>query len=102
MNMDKHTPAPWRISGAPPTKSRGIDILGSYARRVAHVPLHLDIQPEEIAIDHANARLIAASPTLLAVLTRLVDAYGGEDLVRESPLLQDARAAIAAATGAKP
>lgn len=82
-----HTPGPWKAGSrsvsAPETEDRlGLDIR-----------LYGGNGPD----NRANTRLIAAAPELLAALRALV---GNEGIVGYSRPYDDARAAIAKATGA--
>ena len=38
-NPGRHTPGPWRVSKAKPTRTRGFDILAGYSMRVASAAL---------------------------------------------------------------
>lgn len=62
--MTAHTPGPWNATAAAPNHS-GIayGIFDPASREVAMIPKALSV-PEQ----HANARLIAAAPDMLAVL----------------------------------
>jgi hypothetical protein len=86
-----HTPGPWRVPSAKPTKTRGVDILAGYAQAVAHVP----VQPSYMSdrAHNSDANLIAAAPELLAALQALVET--GTD----SPQHIAAERAIAKALG---
>ena len=85
--MQKHTPGPWRIGDA------GRTIFG---------PQNGNPSPETIADirKKANAKLIAASPCLLAALVELADAVDPEQGRDDIPLEEWAIGPIAAARAA--
>ena len=62
----KHTPGPWTVSTAPGT----VDVRAFDGRFVANVDC--DKRTALVEID-ANARLIAAAPTLFAALQMIAD-----------------------------
>lgn len=87
-----HTPGPWAINGGQ------IEGPGGYPNVVATVGV-VNNQSHQ---DTANARLIAAAPAMLAALRKLVGADNTNYLVetmRYEGLFDEARAAIAQATG---
>lgn len=91
----KHTPGPWKAteSFAPDGSSRGLHIR-AWRNHVAYMP---GVGHQ----DFADAALIAAAPELLEALQRIVRA--GDRLSINHPLdglVDEARAAIAKATGA--
>lgn len=98
----KHTPAPWKAGARSVSAPETEDRLGLDCR----------LYGGNAGDNRANARLIAASPDLLAALRRLIaalDAHAtvhaadGDDVARmlEYAQAEDAaRAAIAKATGA--
>ena len=77
MMGDAHTPGPWRVSTAKPTKTRGIDILAGYAATVAHVPVPPSYMPSRA---DGDAQLISAAPDLLAAVKEAVAAVESGDL----------------------
>ena len=96
-----HTPGPWRVSSALPTKTRGIDILAGHSRMTASVYLHPHYMADDAAADHANAKLVAAAPDLLAALQAIIDLDDGDapDLWHFEKEFDAGRAAIAKALG---
>ena len=96
MNAQQHSPAPWEYRAFPTeqgvvfdisiTEPGGVDVAYTYSHE-------------------ANARLIAAAPDLLLLLTEIVDAVdfergaGKENKQEAIRLLIAARAAIAKAVG---
>lgn len=99
-----HTPGPWKRCDCDYASAH---ILGPNGGQVAEVGLHGDPLGE---VDEANARLIAAAPALLAALDNalgnleaITDRYA--DVLSEGVYVQaafsidEARAAIAQATG---
>jgi hypothetical protein len=95
----KHTPGPWHIGVR--TFHAGRDVYGPKGEPVAVADDAITATPEA----EANARLIAAAPCLLACLEALVgEADLGEvDLDDDDRAkLEQARAAIAKATGGQP
>lgn len=93
--MSAHTPGPWGFSTEP--QPNGCPIVGARGLMVAMLAhtIHQDDQ-REVAL--ANARLIAAAPDLLEALTVLVENGG----IGPESMFDDARAAIAKATGEQP
>jgi hypothetical protein len=93
------TPGPWRADPAGIVRDENREPV---ARMVS-------MDEEPTAIDHANARLCAAAPEMLESLRALVlwqDALRSEEGSGLSPrqrtaLIEEARAAIAKATGSK-
>ena len=86
-----HTPAPWAI----------LDLKEIKRIYISGGDIVCDVKGEHQA---ANARLIAASPELLACLKECAelmkhDGFGGEFDEGEAPALDRARAAIAKAEG---
>ena len=103
--MSAHTPGPWTI-GAPHKKAANIPVLGCGRPRVATVySIRFADSPEPDEECAANARLIAAAPDLLHLLTQMRDymsdipesAVGGDDYAIS--LCRKASAAIAKAEG---
>jgi len=66
--MSKHTPGPWRLINEP--NSSNVLVCGSPSH-IATVAVGGAI---DAPTDHANARLIAAAPELLAALHDLIEA----------------------------
>ena len=111
--MNGHTPGPWMVASssngfpdrivAPAQDDMTAGIVGSAITR--HRCISFPSSPE----GQANARLIAAAPDILHELKRLVAALEPLERSGNWPLdsagiatLNAARAAIAAAEGAKP
>ncbi|EKQ6319255.1 hypothetical protein [Pseudomonas aeruginosa] len=99
-----HTPGPWTISDD--HGKRWIETLANddticeIHRRDRNVGRHRDEQ------FHANSRLIESAPELLEALQGMIEVYGGQyndDCLPKSSteleLIQQARSAIAKATG---
>jgi hypothetical protein len=72
--MSKHTPGPWVAVGNVYGHSRTAVMQEESALLIAEV---CNWPNEET--DHANARLIAAAPAMLAALQAIVAAYDAED-----------------------
>ena len=104
MTTAAHTPGPWRTKTGPGWHDTYIvgELVGAHEPTIATVRVHNNQQHHM-----ANARLIAAAPELLAALEVLLPMFAdwhsefpqhvGD---KEAPALQNARAAIAKATGA--
>ena len=94
-----HTPGPWRVTGRmlrtvvadAPTGHDDEDSMKAYGGHLVCESIQLD----------ANARLIAASPEMLAALQMIEGAEQLEPVLSESGRAQ-VRAAIAKATGTEP
>ena len=86
--MSGHTPGPWRVE----EYGRYVVVRGCDGRIVHEIRIKAPDAP-------ANARLIAASPELLAALIRIVDAMDARDGDEIVPGVDAARQAIAKATG---
>lgn len=90
--MKNHTPGPWSVG-------KDTRIIGANSQRVAVA------DDNELTPGMANARLIAASPDLLAALIAFRDGgpQGGQNFAEwhqsYAPAIELARAAIAKATG---
>lgn len=106
--VEGHTPGPWAANGCRTNRSRGHDVImvGSVTHpgnwiAEAWEPLPVGNDDDRIAIQHANARLIASAPDLLAACQRVLRAieWGTTadrmDSAEQAELL---RAAIARAT----
>lgn len=97
--QSKHTPGPWRQARS----AKFFDIVGADGVVVTEVTPASPILPEDV--QQANARLIAAAPTLLAALiaARLVyidqHAVAVPEELADHPVLVIMDAAIAAAGG---
>lgn len=87
MNEVKHTPGPWHTAG-----EQGVQIR-SKRDQIAKV---WTMRGNEWK---ANARLLAAAPELLAALKGMLEVFGDEFGIGDSSVCDDARAAIAKATG---
>jgi hypothetical protein len=93
--MAKHSPGPWVVGrldrhGQRMVESDWIEIATCWHHSVGSIEQEME----------ANARLIAASPKLLAALKAMVSAYGDKTwgtVYAMERALPDARAAIAAA-----
>lgn len=97
--MSGHTQGPWLAT----ERSGYREILARhegdwYGRKLSHAVAYVDTELEEAEQD-ANARLIAAAPAMLEALVALVDSF---EKHRPKELWDNARAAIAAATGKTP
>lgn len=101
MSKQSHTPGPW--------VSRNNMVFGgkkcicSNVNAASPTPQNI---AEDVAMSIANARLMAAAPELLEALQGMIEVYGGQyndDCLPKSSteleLIQQARAAIAKATG---
>ena len=92
--MSKHTPGPWFVD----YMHNYDEIVGPKQEGIAQTGVWRTSEKEE---QHANARLIAASPEILAALTTLL--IGCESAGHDAGISwakEQARAAIAKATGA--
>lgn len=93
----KHTPGPWSIRES----STHVSVIGANGEALFHdcksIPLVLE-----------DARLIAAAPELLEALDGMLQIYGGNKdwnglkSSTELDCIEQARAAIAKATGVQP
>lgn len=100
--MTKHTPGPWKAVLVPGSYKR--PALVQAGDKVVASCLGDQLNPEATSIGEAaaNARLIAAAPTLLRELERLVARCDGDEGVRADGSNVDtstAHAAIRAAMG---
>jgi hypothetical protein len=91
-----HTPGPWVVSKAKPTKTRGIDVLANAG--TAHIVASIyqpaaigDWNIQQIEQSRANARLIAAAPAMYEALKQIV-AYA--DGSTDPGIVSVARAAL--------
>lgn len=106
MTTAQHTPGPWAaVDQGDRLDHHGMPYIAIFGGlngggTVATVPnIHPGNQPGDLRVARdANARLIAAAPSLLEALSAIVAStdYGAED---DRPLMRQARAAIAEATG---
>jgi hypothetical protein len=100
MTIAAHTPGPWTITHARDgTGDVGIKapgVLNIIAECYAAMRRHDERSPETVA----NARLMAAAPTMLAALQKYRDQYGSPDTWPDDEVecLAAADAAIALAT----
>ena len=103
MSANKHTPGPWRFlqeeCDRPYIRVRGTQLGLRYKIANVLTPNYDGVASREAEETRANARLIAAAPELLTSLQALADEafknmHGGR-----GDLIDDARAAIAKATG---
>ena len=100
--MSKHTPGPWRFSKEPDAKHSpcvGFTIYDAGSVVVAEIYP----KPYPVAVNEINARLIAASPELLAALKNLLDDYPtgntANEFLNPRESVKQAREAIAKAEG---
>ena len=93
--MSKHTPGPWTFYASLPSTEPNWHIVTNSSRMRVLANVH--IEPGN-ATDHANARLIAAAPELLAALQELLSEMG-EFHNPNTEGWNMARAAIAKAEG---
>lgn len=82
-----HTPAPWKVSKRGDQVTAGTNMLGGMVSVCT-------------VTDSANARLIAAAPDLLAVLSDFIRARGDELETSDPVWVMRARAALAKAEAA--
>lgn len=101
--MSDNTPGPWLFNHNNNWKTNPFSITvrkpGVHSATVANIPTRMTIPPQE---QQANARLIAAAPELLDMLTKLI---GAIDRMPSNPadgLADEARELIAKATGETP
>lgn len=98
--MNKHTPGPWTIREYQDYTGSGVEIAQSGSNPRLHIVR--DIMGDNIEQSDANARLIAAAPELLTMLTRVMDEVmmSEEVFSKLAPLtLKQARDAINKAKG---
>lgn len=111
----KHTPGPWELQvGEDACFHKGNRFAITKSGEDDGEPWNVtiaEVWPSDNGADHADARLIAAAPELLAALQEIIPAYLGalaeasrtdSEPYEESPaglMLSLARAAIAKATG---
>lgn len=105
--MSKHTPGPWAFSTSTNGWSYTINIF--QADNATPTDGWSDVgyiiktcEGEQQAIQHANARLIAAAPELLEALQAIVKSLVDQDdegMIEHAQQMIDARVAIAKATG---
>lgn len=100
----KHTPGPWAVYYQNGDKPYIVAEQGKNLDNPIICEMCLDVPPQIIggvAIEDANARLVASSPDLLEALDRILKAANASD--SNEPLLgwvaDTASAAIAKATG---
>ncbi len=93
MSGARHTPGPWRLAAS------GIDghkVVAPDGRNICGMSNRISLSMAE---RHANARLVAAAPDLLAALRDLVPADFDRHPDDFMPVWHAARAAIAKAEG---
>jgi len=104
-----HTPGTWTVLPEEPEmdyiRIRGQCLGARY--KIANVmsPSYKGVNESELVETMANARLIAAAPDLLKALQRTLNwlsSYQGEAALGPSGPYEQARSAIAAATGVQP
>ena len=91
--MGKHTPGPWEVAyldknGQSVVKAEHIEVCTCWHHCVGSIEKEM----------HANARLIAAAPDMLAALQAMSAHYSGS-LDHQPAYVKLGRAAIAKATG---
>lgn len=94
--MNKHTPGPWRFWTCRIDSSTGMENYAQFANLNGHVfraPLQY--------LSEADARLIAAAPDLLEALNAMLTHMGMDEDEWNKVTFDQARAAIAKATGAQ-
>jgi len=95
----RHTPGPWRVTGGPTPRGNAAGVCSVDGLHVTDVHGY----GTSIETDHANARLIAAAPDLLAALENVsakLERLCGVSYPDAIALdLSQARAAIARAKG---
>lgn len=100
----KHTPGPWRFEEFELYQGAGLRFNISQAESATYTPHYSDvaqtISGEELSIQEANARLIAAAPELLAALQFYAnpEVYKPDSVGRTTDLTWVAQEAIAKAT----
>ena len=101
--MSKHTQGPWKADGY------SIRQASTGTRHVAEIaytgPHHTppNEYPKSCRLqDEANARLIAAAPSLLDALIRLRAAFNGDSIPEVDMAMDEAESAIKQATSEKP
>jgi hypothetical protein len=110
--MSAHTPGPWIAHQRPAAPIEyGHHVTTHDGLTVCNVTYQLPVEIDGKVVEAtriANARLIAAAPDLLAALQCLLDAVQDKHvqmqtgLVVAGPAIDQARAAIAKATGGTP
>ena len=99
--MSKFTPGPWHLrlsNNATPHIEHG----DCFRDEVGELDNRICVMPAEIVQSFnsfANAQLIAAAPELLEALQAIVNSAAANQAAVIYPLIDDARAAIAKATG---
>ena len=95
-----HTPGPWTddtLTNQNPTFSNGaMRIVTGDGARIAFLPMWQDDEHQEA---RANARLIAAAPELLSALNAMLTHMGMDEDEWNRPTFNQARRAVAKATG---
>jgi hypothetical protein len=100
--MSEHTPGPWEVCHAGTGKNGKLEIDEYYISIPgADVAICADIiDPATGKISEANARLIAAAPDLLAMLSRNIErTYNSFEPDNQSKIYHDMLALRAKATG---
>jgi hypothetical protein len=95
----KHTPGPWRVTSNSWEVSTVYSTAGEVARCYIDSEVTEDTQDQWGPIKEANARLIASAPELLKALQDLMSDDGLWDDMRWADCCDNARDAIAKATG---
>ncbi len=70
---NKHTPGPWKVGTPGPN---GCYTVGTQGGLMTAMIAHSICEPDQIETANANARLIAASPDLLAACQAFSRLYG--------------------------
>ena len=94
MTEAKHTPGPWTQGWS----QNGVDCVWLDGKTEPAIGMGDDDDWIDCGTE-ANARLIAAAPELLEALQAFTDVYGVDDVKRWMTVRDNARAAIAKATG---
>lgn len=103
--MSKHTPGEWSVVVVPPARGSGyIEIRGPNNEAIATLFPHAGYGGVGFDVARENARLMAASPTLMGLVEALTEILPlAEEYLKSAPShpdnakLEDARAAIAKA-----
>jgi hypothetical protein len=96
--MSAHTVGPWAYDD----ESAQVIAPKCGYQWTKGAPVIAEVTPMDYSEQSANGRLIAAAPTLLAALERLVASLSEQDeegLIEHAPQMEEARAAISASKG---
>ena len=99
--MSKHTPGPWTVGTGKTKELKGEILCVGLETTPDWTPISI-ISPVDAVTetDLANARLIAAAPDLLAALNAMLTHMGMDEDEWNKPTFNQARVAVAKATGA--